>query len=416
MISEILCVGTELLLGNIVNTNAAYLSQELAALGINVYYQSVVGDNPERLKKALDLALSRSDMVILTGGLGPTYDDLTKETVAQRFGLDMVLDEASLTDIEGYFHEIGRTMTENNKKQAMIPKGAIVLKNYNGTAPGIIVEHENKTVILLPGPPNEMRQMYQSGVLPYLRQRSDHVLASRMIHIFGMGESAVEEKLRDIMTQSQNPTLAPYAKQGEVMLRVTASGETKEKAEALIQPMIDRVRDVIGKDLIYGIDVGSLQNALVKLLTEKSLTVAAAESCTGGLVSKRITEIPGASAVFHCGVCTYSNDMKEKILGVQVDTLRKYGAVSEQTALEMARGVRHISGSDIGISTTGIAGPDGGSAQKPVGTVYVGVSSTHFEEVIHLSLGRGRSDERDYIRYISSSHALHQAIRAALAF
>lgn len=411
MIAEILCVGTELLLGDIVNTNAAYAARELAAIGINVYFQSVVGDNPARLKQALSLALSRSDLVVMTGGLGPTYDDLTKETVAEAFGLPMELHRPSLEAITSYFARTGRTMTKNNEKQAWMPQGAHVFVNHYGTAPGLAVEKEGKRVVLLPGPPREMEPMFSEEVIPYLKALSDTVLVSHVIHIFGMGESAVEDKLRGYMLSHLNPTVAPYAKEGEVQLRVTASAKNADEADALIRPVLAEIRQTLGS-VVYGVDVGSLQNALVQQLLEKNRRIATAESCTAGLVSKRITEVAGSSQVFECGIVSYSNRIKAQLLGVSQETLDTFTEVSAETAREMARNVRRISGADIGVSVTGLAGPGGGTAEKPVGLVYVCASCDGFEEVLELHLSRGRRNERESIRYLASSNALALAIRA----
>lgn len=411
MKAEILCVGTELLLGDIVNTNAPVIAQGLASVGINVFHQSVVGDNDARLKVALQEALSQCDCVITTGGLGPTYDDLTKETAAELFGRKMVLDAPSLERIEAFFARINRPMTDNNRKQAMMPEGAVILPNENGTAPGVLLEQDGKRLILLPGPPREMRPMFRNQVLPILAQLTGTTLVSRSVHIFGVGESAVEDQLRDQMLSLHNPTLAPYAKDGEVQLRVTASAENQSAAYALIDPVVDRICAQFG-DHVYGVDIGDLQTAVVRALNKKHLGLATAESCTGGLISKRITEVSGSSSVFHCGICSYANEMKESLLGVRHETLAAYGAVSEQTAAEMAEGVRKLSGADIAVSTTGLAGPGGGSAQKPVGLVYVGVSSKKFRTVLRLMLGRGYGEEREYIRTVAASNALFLALQA----
>lgn len=404
--AEILCIGTELLMGNTVNTNAAYLAKRLADMGVNVYHQAVVGDNPQRLYESLEQAFSRSDIVITTGGLGPTYDDLSKETIAAFFGRKLVLDEASLKSIEEHFRHMNRVMTENNRKQAMMPEGCTIFPNPNGTAPGCAIEENGNIVFMLPGPPREMKPMFEHYVQPYIMKGSNTRLVSHMIHLFGIGESMLEHKLHDIMVASTNPTLAPYAKSGEVMLRVTARVGLNEDAEPILAPMIETVRQAAG-EFIYGIDVGDLQTAAVQKLLEKGLTVATAESCTGGYISKRLTEVSGASAVLGYGVCTYANEAKEKLLGVSHQTLEQFGAVSPQTAREMADGVRRLSGADIGISTTGIAGPLGGSQEKPVGLVYVGVSSNHFNDVLELHINPRSDDAREYIRYIASSHALH---------
>lgn len=412
MIAEILCVGTELLLGDIVNTNAAFLARELAAMGIDVYHQEVVGDNPARLSESLSLAFSRSDLVVMTGGLGPTYDDLTKETVAQYFKLPMAVHEESLAKMREYFSHRGIPMSENNEKQAMMPRTATVFANGNGTAPGLAVEKEGKIAVLMPGPPSEMQPMFLQEVAPYLARFSGHTILSRTIHLIGIGESALEQKLRPMMTGYQNPTIAPYAKTGEVQLRVTACAKTRAEAGRMIAPVIEEIKGQVG-EYIYGIDVGNLQNAAVALLIEKGLKVATAESCTGGYISKRITDVPGSSAVFDCGICSYSNEMKREVLGVRDETLSQFGAVSEQTALEMAEGVRKLSGSDIGVSTTGIAGPDGGSEQKPVGLVYLAVCSKWYTRVEKLLAGSKKQDGREYVRYLASSRALKLVIDAA---
>mgnify|MGYP001024790377 CR=1 FL=1 len=410
--AEILCIGTELLMGNTVNTNAAYLGRELAHLGVNVYRQEVVGDNPQRLRESLEQAFSRCDIVITTGGLGPTYDDLSKETIAAYFGRSLVLDPPSLARIEEHFRLLNREMTENNRKQAMMPQGCTIFPNPNGTAPGCAIEQDGKLAFMLPGPPREMKPMFEHYVAPYLMEQSDTKLVSRMIHLFGIGESALEHKLHDVMVASTNPPLAPYAKSGEVMLRVTARVKQGEDGESLLAPMLETVRQAAG-EFIYGIDIGSLQNAAVQKLLEKGLTVATAESCTGGYVSKRLTEVSGSSQVLGYGVCTYANQAKEQLLGVSHSTLETFGAVSSQTAKEMADGVRRLSGADIGISTTGIAGPLGGTEEKPVGLVYVGVSSKYYNHVLELHINPRGDDAREYIRYIASSHALHQLWKAA---
>ncbi len=411
MKAEIVCVGTELLLGDIVNTNATFISKELARLGINVYHQSVVGDNSDRLKISLENALNNNDMVITSGGLGPTYDDLTKETAAELFGLNLEFDESSMFDIEQYFKKINRPMTPSIKKQAYIPNGAIALKNDFGTAPGIFIEKNGKILVMLPGPPRELQPMFLNYVSPLLQKATGNTMFSRTVHIFDIGESAVETKLREIMTSSSNPTIAPYAKDGEVLLRITASAENKENAKKMISPIISDIEQIIGKDNIYGIDCGNLQTALVQKLREKHLKIATAESITGGLVSKRITEVSGSSEVLECGICSYSNRIKNNILGVRAETLRKHTEYSSECAKEMAEGVRKLSGADIAVSTTGIAGPSGGSDEKPVGLVYVGVSTKDkcFSKELHLS--RGFPDERELIRYLASSHALYLALR-----
>jgi len=412
MNAEVLCIGTEILLGDIVNTNGAYLAQQLASLGINIYHQSVVGDNPQRLADSLKLALSRADIVITTGGLGPTYDDVTKKTIADYFGLSMEMHEPSVQKIEAMFHHRGVKMTPNNLLQAQVPAGSTVFFNDTGFAPGIAVEKDGKTVIMLPGPPSEMRPMFDTKVAPFLEKYTGATIRSRTLYIFGMGESLVEDTLRSLMTSSTNPTIAPYAKQGEVQVRVSAKAANADMAYALIDPVVEQIRQTLG-DVVYGVDIDNLQTAVVQLLREKKLTVALAESCTGGKVAAAITDVPGASDVFGCGVCSYSNEIKQKVLCVKAQTLDAYGAVSAETAREMAAGVRALSGADIGISVTGIAGPGGGSAEKPVGLVYFGVDCNAFQETFRKELSRGHKDERGFIRNMAVLHALDLIRRSA---
>ncbi len=410
MTAEIICVGTELLLGDIVNTNAQYLARELSLLGINVYYQEVVGDNPERLMEVLERALSRSDLILTTGGLGPTYDDLTKETIAKSVRKKLVKNEESYQRLVSAFCHFGREMTENNVKQAYLPEGCIPMQNNHGTAPGCIVETEdNKCVMMFPGPPSEMKPMFKESAKPYLEKRSGYTIVSKNIRVFGMGESEAEHKLKELMLSSKNPTVAPYAKTGEMSIRVTARGKDEKTCVSLIDPMIERVRGIIGDDVIYSTEYDTLQETLVRLLTEKGLKVCTAESCTGGLVAKRITEVEGASKVFELGLVTYANEIKTQFLGVSPDVLERFGAVSEQTARLMSEGAIEVSGADVAVSITGIAGPGGGSEEKPVGTVFVCVADKHMRWVKKLSItGRG---ERETVRYLASSHALDMLIR-----
>ena len=412
MIAEVICIGTEILLGDIVNTNSAFLARELAALGIDMYHQSVVGDNAQRLKESLILALKRADVVITTGGLGPTYDDLTKKTVADYFGIGMEMHEPSVKKIETLFERLGRTMTPNNLLQAQVPQGSTVFFNDTGFAPGIAVEQDGKMVIMMPGPPSEMRPMFMNRISPYLQRKTGGMIRSKTLYIFGMGESQVEDTLRELMLASTNPTVAPYAKQGEVQVRVSAKAQSEQEAQALIDPVVAQVKRMLG-DVVYGVDIGSLQNALVQTLAEKKLIAATAESCTGGLVSAAITDISGASAVFAGGVCTYTNALKTKLLGVSEDTLATVGAVSAETAQQMAKGVRTLTGADIGVGITGIAGPGGGSDEKPVGLVYVAVCSEAHSEVKKLMLARGHKDERGIIRNAATLNALSMMLRAA---
>lgn len=372
MRAEILAVGTEILLGNIVNTNAQYIANRLAQLGIEVYHQSVVGDNEERLRQAYDLAFERAELVITTGGLGPTKDDLTKEVAFDYFGKRPILHEGVLKDIEGFFEKLHMGMGENNKKQAYFPKDAIIMPNNNGTAPGCIIEENNKILAVLPGPPREMKAMFEESLVPYLMKFQDGVLHSKTLRIIGMGESKVAEVIEDIIDGSKNPTVAPYAKDGEVTLRITAKAKNDEEANKLILPVEGEIRSRLGM-AVYGEGEISIEDVIGKMLVDNKLTIATAESCTGGLLAGTIINYPGISEVFKEGVITYTNESKMKRLKVKKDILDKFGAVSSQTAAEMAEGIAKMAGTDIGISTTGIAGPGGGSEEKPVGLVYVGL-------------------------------------------
>lgn len=401
--AEIIGVGTELLLGNVANTDAQLISEGLSALGINVYFHTVVGDNPERLKSAVEIARNRADILITTGGLGPTCDDLTKQTLAEAFGRKLVFHEPTAERIRSYFkNSIHVThITENNLQQAMLPEGCEIFENAWGTAPGCAFQEGGKHVLMLPGPPMECRSMFQNCVIPYLRKLADGVMVSRSIRIFGMGESAVEDKLRDMMMSMSNPTLAPYAKEGEVMLRVTAKAENGELAEAMIEPVVRRVRDVIG-DKIYGVDVDSLEKTVFDLLRNQGMTLASAESCTGGLLAKRMTDIPGSSEVFKGGVVAYVNSVKTNVLGVLPTIIDESGAVSRPVAIAMAAGVRRIIGSDLAVAITGVAGPAQDEQGNPVGTVYVALSAggRHWCRELHLGADRTR------IRIMSVNHAL----------
>lgn len=401
MTAEIIAVGTELLLGNILNTNAKYLSEQLSEVGIDVYYQSVVGDNPERLKACLKQSLDRADLLMITGGLGPTQDDLTKETAAELMGFSLTFHEPSLERMRTYFQAVNRPMTPNNKKQAMMPDGAMILQNDCGTAPGCIMEKNGKTVILLPGPPIEMEMMYQRSVCPYLLQKSNSVIHSRTMRLFGIGESKAESMIADLMFQSQNPTIAPYAKLGEVHLRLTAKASDEATAEQMLNQTEEAVSERLG-EYCYGYDDDDLQTVAVQLLKEQGKTLAVAESCTGGLIAKMLTEVPGASAVFTHGFVTYANQAKEQMLGVKSTALKQFGAVSDITALQMCRGAKRRSGADYALSVTGIAGPGGGTEQKPVGLVYLGIASSEGIRCKKLQL----SGSRDKIRTLTAMTAL----------
>ena len=372
--AEIIAVGTELLLGDIVNTNAQYLSRELAALGINVYRQTAVGENKQRLRDAYAEAFSRSDMVITTGGLGPTADDITKEAAAEYFGLDMVLDEVSLSGIAAFFDRVGSKMPENNRQQAFFPVGAKILDNPAGTAPGCVIEANGKICILLPGPPRELKAMFDRHIMGYLSQFVDGVLASRILRLVGIGESAMEEKIADILACQTNPTIAPYAtgRAGEVILRISAKGENEAAAQGLMVPVADMLYERLG-EYIYGEDGETLAGNVVEMLKKQGLTLTVSESITGGQLAGVIVSVPGASRVLNEAVVTYSNEAKVRILGVSTDSLGQFGAVSEHVAKEMAVGAAKAAGADVAISVTGIAGPDGGTAEKPVGLVYIGL-------------------------------------------
>ena len=415
--AEILCVGTELLLGDIVNTNAAFLSKKLASLGIAVYHQTVVGDHPERLRVALEDAFEghgrpAADLVILSGGLGPTYDDLTKETVAAYFGREMTMHEPSLTRIADFFARTGRIMTDNNKKQAMMPEGCVVFPNDYGTAPALAVGDGTRTAVMLPGPPAELVPIFNELVVPFLRRYTEGVLISRNIHIMGLGESAVEDILRDLMVSSENPTVAPYCKSGEVRLRVTARAESETAASALCDKVVSEIRQHPGiQPFVYGVDCDNTETALVRLLAERGLTVATAESCTGGLIGGRITGVSGASQVFLGGCITYTNDMKIRLLGVNPLSIDAHTEVSAEVAAEMAAGVREKLGADVGLSAMGYAGPTGGTDENPVGTVYVGVSTKDGTKAFRLYYPR---KSRDYIREASASRVMLEAIKAIL--
>jgi nicotinamide-nucleotide amidase len=372
MKAEVIAIGTEILLGDIVNSNAQYLAQKLAALGIDMYYQQVVGDNEKRIIHAFDEAYDRSDIIITTGGLGPTDDDLTKEVASKYFNKKLLPDEESIKKIKGYFKFRERKMTENNLKQGLIPDGAIIINNNNGTAPGVIIEENNKIMIILPGPPKEMKPMFEETVRPYLQTKADSVLVSKMIKILGIGESAVAEKVKGLMDAQTNPTIAPYAKEVGVMLRVTAKAETQEKALELIEPIEEEIKEILG-DNVYATEDITIEDVVAKLLIERRLTISTAESCTGGMIASTLINYPGISEVLLEGAVTYSNAAKHNRLGVKNETLDKYGAVSEETAREMAIGIAKTAGTDVSIVTTGIAGPEGGTEKKPVGLVYVGV-------------------------------------------
>ena len=374
MVVELISVGTELLLGNIVNTNAAYLAEQCANCGLSCFYQTVVGDNVERLQETVKAGLKRSDILILTGGLGPTDDDLTKEVVTKAMKKKLVEDEKAREMIQTYFDNRGMEITENNWKQAMVPEGAIVMYNNNGTAPGLIVESGEKCAILLPGPPNEMKPMFEEYVTDYLKKKNPEVIVSTTVKLCGIGESKVADMIQDMLDNQSNPTIAPYAKTGEVHLRVTAKAADEKSANKLIKPVVKQLKTRLA-EYIYTTDENTtLENAIVDLLVANKLTVSTVESCTGGMIAARLINVPGVSDVFKMGHITYSNKAKKKILGVKKRTLEKHTAVSAEVAQEMVKGVEMVSKADVCVSVTGLAGPDGGTAKKPVGLVYIACS------------------------------------------
>lgn len=400
MICEIVCVGTEILLGDIVNTNAVYISRKLALMGISVLRQSVVGDNNARLDEMLRQALDRSDIVITTGGLGPTADDITRDRCCEVMGSKLVLNEKIKNQIESYFKNKNIVMSESNLRQAYVPEDGIVFENHNGTAPGFAIEKNSKILITLPGPPREMKPMFEENVVPILKKYSNKTIISHNIKMIGIGESNMAEEAGDLL-DGENPTVAPYAKDGECLLRVTSSGENEKEAEEKARPVIEKITEKF-ENYIYAIDEPNIETALVKLLKKYHLKISLAESCTGGYAAKRITDISGASEVFDCAVVSYSNDIKHKVLGVSKEDLEKYGAVSESVARQMAEGIRRLSGADFGIGITGIAGPLSDNTNKPVGLSYVAVSDADGTECIEIMTSR---QDRDYNRYVNASRA-----------
>ena len=402
--AELLAVGTELLLGSITNTDARDLSRELAAMGINVHHHTVVGDNPERLKAAVELAKSRADILITTGGLGPTCDDLTKQVLAEAFGRKLVFHPDCAEGIRSFFARSGREMTENNLQQAWLPEGCTVLDNEWGTAPGCAFEQDGCHVVMLPGPPRECLPMFREKAAPWLAKLSNGIIRSRTLRVYGMGESRVESLLRERMNELTNPTLAPYAKEGEVELRITARADTEEEALRLIRPVEEEVRALLG-ELVYGADVTSLEQVVLGQLKERGVTLGTAESCTGGLIAKRITDLPGSSAALKGGVVSYTNEVKSAVLGVSGTLLAEQGAVCPAVASAMAEGARRVLGCDLAVSTTGVAGPDSDERGNPVGLVYVALAAADGCWVKKLHLG-GARNSRDRVRIMAASCAL----------
>ncbi len=415
--AEILAVGTELLLGHTVNTDAALVARELNSLGISVLYSTVVGDNPRRLEDAVRSALLRSDLVVTTGGLGPTGDDLTKETVAAAAGRKLVLHEESKRRIEAYFK--GRECGESQFRQAMLPEGCEVFPNDFGTAPGCAFYSEGGSLVMMfPGPPSELTPMLERYGVPYLRRLSEGVIFSRMLRVFGMGEGAAAERIADL-AESENPTAATYAKENEMFIRVTARASSPEKAEALCAPMVEEIQRRLG-DVVYavngdGTSDSCLEETAVALLQKKGWTFGAAESCTGGLLSKRVTDIPGASDVLRLSMVTYANEAKARFLGVPEETLCTYGAVSVETAKAMAEGIRLAAGADLGVGITGVAGPGGGTPEKPVGLVFIALCDGEHTWVKRMD-PPGRVKSRQSLRIRASSMALDMIRRRVEGF
>jgi len=404
---EIISVGTELLLGNVINSDAQMLSQKLSELGLNVFYHTVVGDNPGRLKQAVEIAKGRADIIITTGGLGPTCDDLTKQTLAECFGKKLVFHPNLAQELRQWFERRGQEMTENNLQQVMLPEGCTVFPNACGTAPGCAFQAEGRHVLMLPGPPTECRDMFERQAAPYLSALSEGVIVSRTLKIFGMGESKLESLLREKMNAMTNPTLAPYAKEGECELRITAKAADERAARDMIAPVERQMRELLG-DVIYGADVPNLETAVLNLLKQTGMTFGTAESCTGGLIAKRMTDVPGASAVFKGGVVSYCNGVKANVLGVPDKQLEECGAVSEPVARAMAEGARRVLGCDLAVATTGVAGPGSDARGNPAGLVYVALATGEGTDVRVLSLSgaaRGR------VRTTAAHHAFDMTRR-----
>ena len=399
MNAEIICIGTELLLGNVTNTNATFLSQKLSELGINVYYHSVVGDNGGRVKEAIDLALSRSDLIITTGGLGPTYDDMTKEAIADAMGLKMELHEDLLELIRSKFQG---DFPKNNERQAWFPKGATIVPNDWGTAPSCLVEKEGHAIIMLPGVPSEMKNIWNKYVTALLQQKQDHVLVSRYCRIIGIGESALEERLEHLLKDSVNPTVAPYAGSGECMLRVTALALTEKEAYDMTVPVVDSIRQELG-DLVYGVDVDTIEQVVSDMLKNAGLKVALCESCTGGLIAARMTALSGASDIFECGLVTYSNGIKTAVAGVALEIIAENTAVSEKTAAAMAEGALKVSKADLALSVTGVMGPLD-LPEGEVGTVYCAVAGPKGTKTIKFP--QRKSKDRNYLRALTASRSI----------
>lgn len=403
MIVELVTTGSELLLGQIINTNSAYMARELNAIGFDVVYQTTVGDNRQRMREAIEHALTRADIVITSGGLGPTQGDITKEVCAEVFGRELQFNEACAERIRAHFVHLQREMAENNLRQAMIPEGAHIFLNYAGTAPGIALEQAGRLIVNLPGPPSEMKDMFDRSLRPYLEQKYGFasVIVSRVLDTFGIGESSLEMEIRDLILAQKNPTLALLVRPGGVILRITAKAADEAAARKLIAGMEAEIRSRVGQ-YIYAVDDEGMENVVGELLRERKLTIACAESCTGGLLTSRLTDVPGSSAYVMGSIVSYTNDVKEAQLGVSPEVLRTVGAVSEETARQMAQGVRERLGADIGVGITGIAGPDGGTPEKPVGLVYIAVAGAD-RTVVQKNIFAGT---RQQIKYRTTQTAL----------
>ena len=397
--TEIISVGTELLLGHVTNTDARDISEMLSKIGINVKYHTVVGDNPERLRKCVETAKSRADIIITTGGLGPTCDDLTKQILAEAFGLRLVENKAEREGLYDYIR-YGKKFTDNNFTQAMLPEGCTVFHNNCGTAPGCGFEKDGKIVVMIPGPPKECNAMFRASALPYLRKLSEELIVSHSVRIFGLGESSVDDIFAEEMNRMTNPTMAPYAKECDCLLQITAKAKSVDEAEKMIAPVMEHVIKSLG-DVVYGVDVECIEESVIKLLREKGMTFSAAESCTGGELAKRFTDMPGASAFFKGGVVTYTNEAKAKLLGIDPALIEEKGAVSYEGAKAMAENVRALLGTDIGVGVTGLAGPDGDGVHE-VGTVFVSlaVEGETFVKELHMGAMRTRS----FIRRMAGNH------------
>ncbi|MDE6357882.1 MAG: competence/damage-inducible protein A [Eubacteriales bacterium] len=407
MIAEILSVGTEILLGEILNTNSKFLSEELALIGIDVYNHTSVGDNEKRLTEAIEIAFKRADIIITTGGLGPTDDDLTKEVISKYFGKKLITHNPTIENMKKYFNNSDGEMPVSNLKQAEMPEGCTIFMNDNGTASGCMIEENGKIAIMLPGPPNEVIPMFKDKIKPYLIKKSEKVLISKSLNLCGIGESDASEIIKDLMLNSKNPTIAPYAGKNEVRFRITASGKNEDEAKKLLTPTIDKLYKIF-KDYIYGENDETIEIAVINKLKEKNMTIATAESCTGGMLASTMINVPDVSSVFLNGAITYSNESKISMLNVNKDDLLKYGAVSKEIAIQMAEGIRKKSNAKIGISTTGIAGPNGGTKEKPVGLVYLGISIEGKEAIYKELMLTG---DRTKIREKAVNIALYELLK-----